>query len=31
MRRFWLSYPEPNNGMQATAYSVRSASAARRA
>ena len=24
MRRFWLSYPEPNKGMQATAASVRS-------
>ena len=21
MRRFWLSYPEPNKGLQATAYS----------
>ena len=27
MRRFWLSYPEPNKGVQPTAYSLRFASA----
>ena len=30
MRRFWLSYPEPNQGVQPTAYSVRSSVASGR-
>ena len=31
MMGFWLSYPEPDKGVQATAASVRCAPAARRA